>query len=100
MFIIAYIKHNKEAINWETTVAIPTPITPKLNLITKIKSKEILIIQAKIKNKSGVFESPNALNIDDNKWKNPIGINPIEVVFRYKTAKGKVSLGVFKISSI
>ena len=39
-------------------------------------------MQAKIKNNKGVFESPNALNIDDNKLKNAIGINPIYVVLR------------------
>ena len=38
-----------------------------------------------IKKISGVFESPNALNIDDNILKNDIGINPTETVLIYIT---------------
>ena len=76
------MKHNNDAINWESIVAVPTTITPKLNFNRNIKSKEILIIQDKIKNKSGVLESHKALNIEDNKLKKPIGIKPIDVVLR------------------
>ena len=49
-----------------------------------------------IKNRKGVFESPKALKIDDKILKKAIGINPIEIVLRYVTAKGKVFLGVCK----
>ena len=94
--IDTYIRHKKDAINCDVVVAIPTPKTPRLNLITKIKSRSMLIMHATIKNFNGVFESPRALNMDDNKLKKAIGINPIDVVLRYITANGKVSFGVSK----
>ena len=79
---LAYIKHKKDEIHFDKAVATPTPITPRLNFITIIKSRNTLIIHDIIKKIRGVFESPKALNIEDNILKNDVGINPIKIVLK------------------
>ena len=80
------MKHKNADKKCAIEVDIPTPIIPKSNFITIIKSRKILKMQDIIEKISGVFESPNALKTDDIVPKKDEGINPTEIVLRYVTA--------------
>ena len=64
-------------------VAIATPLIPKLNFITKSKSKTMLIIEAMIKKYKGLLESPIDLSREVDKLYIYVKINPSKIIIKY-----------------
>ena len=72
--------HRTAATPCAISVAIATPLTPISHTKTKMRSKMILRIAAKIKKYKGVLESPNALNkLEIALYKN-VKINPRKII--------------------